>query len=103
MIAKPADLSLAMKGPADLNVKILSEAKLSYTITVTNAGPGVAAAIAVSDTLPSGTQFVSASVGGGTCQTPPVGSGGWSLARSERCRVGRVRPWPWSSKCVPLC
>lgn len=76
VIARPADLSLAMQGPADLNVQVGGEVRLSYTIGVTNAGPGVAAVIAVSDALPGGTQFVSASVNGGVCQGPPPGSGG---------------------------
>jgi uncharacterized repeat protein (TIGR01451 family)/fimbrial isopeptide formation D2 family protein len=50
---------------------------LTYTITVTNAGPESAAQVSVLDTLPAGTTFVSlAAPAGWTCATPAVGSGG---------------------------
>jgi uncharacterized repeat protein (TIGR01451 family) len=40
---------------------------LTYTITVANAGPAVAAGSHLSDQLPAGAQFVSASASQGTC------------------------------------
>ena len=40
---------------------------LTYTITVTNAGPAVAVATQLSDQLPQGAEFVSASPGQGSC------------------------------------
>jgi uncharacterized repeat protein (TIGR01451 family) len=40
---------------------------LTYTITVTNAGPAVAVAAHLSDQLPEGAQFVSASPSQGSC------------------------------------
>jgi uncharacterized repeat protein (TIGR01451 family) len=50
---------------------------LTYTITVTNAGPSSAATVALADTVPTGTTFVSlASPGGWSCTTPAVGGTG---------------------------
>jgi uncharacterized repeat protein (TIGR01451 family) len=50
---------------------------LSYTITITNAGPGLATSAVLSDTLPAGTTFASlAPPGGWSCTTPAVGLGG---------------------------
>ncbi len=50
---------------------------LTYTITVTNAGPSNATTAALSDTLPAGTTFVSlAAPGGWSCTTPAVGGTG---------------------------
>src|SRR5205085_1672040 len=40
---------------------------LTYTLSVTNAGPSNAASLSVSDPLPAGTSFVSASGTGWTC------------------------------------
>ena len=52
---------------------------LSYDITVANAGPSDAAAVTLSDTLPAGTEFVSATQVSGpafTCTAPAVGQSG---------------------------
>jgi len=51
--------------------------ELTYTLTATNAGPGVPKSLAVSDQLPATTVFVriAASVGG-TCAVPTVGASG---------------------------
>ena len=52
-------------------------ANLTYTITVTKAGPSDAQSVTLSDTLPAGTTFVSMpAVAGWTLNTPAVGSGG---------------------------
>ena len=43
---------------------MLPNATFSYTVTVTNLGPASAVSVVVSDTLPAGVVFVSASSGG---------------------------------------
>ncbi|HEU4455302.1 MAG TPA: IPTL-CTERM sorting domain-containing protein [Longimicrobium sp.] len=56
---------------------VLAGANLTYTLTVTNAGPGSAQTVSFSDPLPAGTTFQSLS-GPGTwsCSTPSVGASG---------------------------
>jgi uncharacterized repeat protein (TIGR01451 family) len=65
---------------------------LTYTITVTNAGPDAAATVSWSDLLPagpSGTTFLSlSSPGGWSCTTPPVGSGGTVSCSNPSFAVG---------------
>lgn len=56
---------------------VVAGSNLTYAIAVKNAGPSIAAAVAMSDTLPVGTTFVSLSAPGGwTCTTPAVGANG---------------------------
>jgi uncharacterized repeat protein (TIGR01451 family) len=50
--------------------------KVSYTITVFNAGPSTAMGILINDTLSSQSTFVSATMTGGTCVTPVRGASG---------------------------
>jgi uncharacterized repeat protein (TIGR01451 family) len=61
----PADLSITKSlngGPV-----FLAGANLSYAINVANNGPGSANSVAVTDTLPAGTTFVSATPSQGSC------------------------------------
>lgn len=53
---------------------------LTYTITVTNNGPSPAASVIATDSLPTGTTFVSCGSTAGTCTGPPVGSSGVATA-----------------------
>ncbi|MGK2859513.1 MAG: DUF7507 domain-containing protein, partial [Thermoanaerobaculia bacterium] len=56
---------------------VTAGANFFWTITVTNAGPDAADTVAVDDTLPAGTTFVSLTAPGGwSCTTPAVGAGG---------------------------
>ncbi|HYE16327.1 MAG TPA: carboxypeptidase regulatory-like domain-containing protein [Pyrinomonadaceae bacterium] len=48
----------------------------TYTMTVKNAGPSVATGVTLTDALPAGMTFVSATTSRGTLSTPAVGSGG---------------------------
>lgn len=70
------DLSVTKSGPATVN----AGQNISYNLTFANAGPDTAIAANMSDTLPSGTTFVSLTPTGGNvspfCTTPPPGSAG---------------------------
>ncbi len=58
-------------------------ANLTYSIFVVNCGPAVATNVSVSDPIPTGTTFVSASQTSGptfTLGTPPVGGTGTFMA-----------------------
>jgi uncharacterized repeat protein (TIGR01451 family)/fimbrial isopeptide formation D2 family protein len=72
--APNADLSVTKVDTPD---PVNAGANLTYTITVGNAGPGPANTVALSDTLPAGTTFVSlASPAGWSCTTPAAGASG---------------------------
>jgi uncharacterized repeat protein (TIGR01451 family) len=49
---------------------------VTYTIKVKNLGPQSATGVVITDPLPVGTVFVSATVSQGTFTAPPVGTGG---------------------------
>lgn len=80
-----ADLAVSKQAPATLALQIGGQATLTYTIKVMNTGPEVASGVLLSDPLPAGTTFVSASPSQGKCSTPPVGSGG-----TASCSLGTL-------------
>jgi uncharacterized repeat protein (TIGR01451 family) len=59
---------------------VATGARLSYTISITNRGPGVATDVAVNDTLPNDTTLVSVVTSQGTVIAPPVGASGQIIA-----------------------
>jgi uncharacterized repeat protein (TIGR01451 family) len=63
VLRSPADLMLAMTAPG--SVKVGSD--LTYSLTVTNNGPSAASGVQVTDVLPAGLSFVSATASQGTC------------------------------------
>jgi uncharacterized repeat protein (TIGR01451 family) len=70
-----ADLSAVKTGPAAAS----GGTNVSYGITVTNSGPSNASTVALTDTLPANTVFISMNVNSGpvfTCMNPPMGSPG---------------------------
>ena len=60
VVSASADLATTKTGPATAT----AGQNLSYTVTVTNNGPSAAASVVVTDTLPAGLTFVSATSGG---------------------------------------
>lgn len=70
-----ADLAASKSGPAS----VVAGTNATYTLGLTNNGPSNAASATLSDTLPTGTTFVSLTQTNGpafTCTTPAVGAGG---------------------------
>jgi large repetitive protein len=63
-VSSSADLSIAKTTSA---TQAATGSTITYTITVTNGGPSPAANVAVTDTLPAGLQFVSATPSQGSC------------------------------------
>lgn len=75
-IARQADLSISKTDDPD---PVIAGQSLTYTVVVTNLGPSDAQGVVITDTLPTGTSFVSLDQSGTTgwsCTTPDVGSGG---------------------------
>ena len=66
-----ADLVIAKSGPAS----VFAASNLTYTVSVTNLGPSTASSVVVTDALPVGVTFVSASGHG----TNISGAVSWSL------------------------
>ena len=74
-VTSSADLAASKTGPSTAN----AGTNITYTIVVTNGGPSNAASVALTDTVPTNTTFVSASQTTGpafSCSTPPVGGTG---------------------------
>jgi uncharacterized repeat protein (TIGR01451 family) len=70
-----ADLNVTKTGPANA----APDSDVTYVVTVTNNGPSDAASVTLTDELPAGTTFVSATQTSGpifNCVTPAVGANG---------------------------
>ncbi|HYG73085.1 MAG TPA: hypothetical protein VEC15_12485 [Actinomycetota bacterium] len=67
-----ADVSITKSGSVD---PVIAGEDLTYTLNVTNAGPSTARDVTISDPLPAGTSFVSASDGG----TNIAGTVSWAI------------------------
>ncbi|MEO8276651.1 MAG: hypothetical protein ABI639_10540, partial [Thermoanaerobaculia bacterium] len=85
-IFQVADLAITKTDSPD---PVTAAANLTYTVTVTNNGPDVAATATWSDTLPAGTTFVSLpAVAGWSCSTPAIGAGGTVFCSNPTFAVG---------------
>src|SRR5947208_15339061 len=81
-----ADLSVTKEDSPD---PVNTGSNLTYTITVNNNGPDAAANASWSDTLPSGTTFVTISnVGGWSCTAPEAGDNGTVSCSNASFAVG---------------
>ena len=77
VVASPPDTGVQLTAPAS----VLLAANITNTLTVTNAGPGIALGMVVTDTLPANVKFVSATGGGTTnANAGQVVWSGFSLA-----------------------
>ena len=81
-IAVGPDADVSVQTSAPTSVK--SGSDLTYTITVSNAGPSSAWHVVLRDELPFGTQFLKASPGGAQCAAPRAGTKGGTLV----CKLG---------------
>jgi uncharacterized repeat protein (TIGR01451 family) len=68
-----ADLAVSKVDTPD---PVASGGNVTWTITVTNNGPGIATNVGVTDPLPNGTTFVSCATSLGSCSGPNVGQNG---------------------------
>lgn len=98
VIVGGAQVSLTL-GPADLSITKTATptastpagSNLTYTLTVTNNGPNPAFGVRVTDTLPAGVTFVSATASQGACGGASCSLGDMSPGASATVRVV-VRP-----------
>jgi uncharacterized repeat protein (TIGR01451 family) len=97
--------SVAAPGSADLRIvkadspdPVAAGSTLTYSLEVENLGPNAATGVTVVDQLPQGTDFVSATVGGGQCSSKgrkvtctlgdlPVVTGAYATARTVAIAV----------------
>jgi large repetitive protein len=85
IVTTSADVSVTQTDNPDQGT---AGAHLTYTITVTNAGPDNADMVVLSDTVGGGTTFVSLSQPGGwSCSTPTVGGDG-----AINCSIASLAP-----------
>ena len=71
-VLPPADLAVSIGAP---NKPVSAMKPVTFTILVRNLGPNSTTAFLTNE-LPSGSRFVSATTSQGTCSTPPVGTTG---------------------------
>jgi uncharacterized repeat protein (TIGR01451 family) len=86
LVVAVADLSISKVDTPD---PVNTGSNITYTITVTNDGPDAATNASWTDTLPSGTSFVSlSSAGGWGCTQPEVGDVGTVSCSNPSFAVG---------------
>lgn len=78
-----ADLSITK---AASPTPVTKNSQLTYTIPVTNDGPAAASGVVITDSVPSGTTFVSANTSQGSCTTPAAGASSGTVT----CNAGGI-------------
>jgi uncharacterized repeat protein (TIGR01451 family) len=73
---------LALDKTASSSSIVLGSGNLTYTLTVTNNGPGTSSSVLLTDTLPSGVTVASVDAGSGAACTQPAGQ--------VRCNLGSL-------------
>jgi large repetitive protein len=85
-VGRSADLSVTKTDSPD---PVIAGNNLTYTITVTNGGPDNASNVSLTDTVPTGTTFVSFTAPAGwTATTPPAGGTGTVTATNPSLAAG---------------
>jgi uncharacterized repeat protein (TIGR01451 family) len=85
-VAATADVSVSKVDSPD---PVVAGSNITYTISVTNAGPDAASNVSLSDTTPASTSFVSVTPGAGwTCPPLPVGGTGTQTCTDPSVPVG---------------
>ena len=80
---------LSVGAVADVPNPVIAGTNLTYTFTITNAGPAAAGSATWNDPLPAGTTFVSLSAAAGwNCTTPAIGAGGTVSCSEPSFAVG---------------
>jgi uncharacterized repeat protein (TIGR01451 family) len=85
-----ADLSVTPISPPST---VMTASNLTYTLVVKNNGPQDAQGVALTDLLPAGTSFASATATAGTLTTPKKGSSGtvtWNMGTATLAQNGSV-------------
>ena len=85
VVSSGADVGIALSAP---RTRVASGAMMTYAMVVTNAGTGAATGVAVSNALPVGVVFASASTSQGTVSPPAIGSTGTLSATLGSIGVG---------------
>jgi uncharacterized repeat protein (TIGR01451 family) len=94
--AGSADLSITKTDNPD---PVSTGASLTYTLTVTNAGPDLAAGVSTSDTLPAAVSFISATPSQGSCTgTSTVSCSLGSIANGGAATVSIVVTAPGTAQ-----
>lgn len=75
-VGSAADVDLTMTATPE---PVIITSNLTYTLTVTNHGPSIAAGVLVTNVLPAGVQFVSATTATGSATTNSAGIVTWSV------------------------
>jgi len=84
VVAATSDLAITKTDSPD---PVNAGSPLTYTITVSNAGPNTATNVVVTDALPAGVTFSSVTTSQGSCTAPPVGGTG-----TVTCSIGSLSP-----------